>query len=64
VSVHLVDEEFDHGPVLAQSRVPVAGDDTVETLSARVLQREHLLYVETLQKIERGEIVLKGAVGP
>ena len=64
VSVHLVDEEFDHGPVLAQSRVPVAGDDTVETLSARVLQREHLLYVETLQKIERGEIVLEGAVGP
>jgi phosphoribosylglycinamide formyltransferase-1 len=43
-TVHLVDEEFDHGPVLAQTRVPVLADDTPETLAARVLKEEHILY--------------------
>ena len=57
-TVHLVDERYDHGPVIAQSRVPVMTNDTVETLSERVLEREHELYVETLWKIERGEIDL------
>jgi formyltetrahydrofolate-dependent phosphoribosylglycinamide formyltransferase len=43
VTVHLVDEEFDHGAVLAQVRVAVEPGDTPETLAARVLQQEHLL---------------------
>lgn len=42
-TVHLVDEAFDHGAVLAQVRVAVEPDDTPETLAARVLQQEHLL---------------------
>ena len=42
-TVHLVDEEFDHGAVLAQVRVAVEPGDTPETLAARVLQQEHLL---------------------
>ena len=59
-TVHLVDEEYDHGPVLAQARVPVLEGDTPDTLAARVLEQEHRLYAETLQKIASGEIVLEG----
>jgi formyltetrahydrofolate-dependent phosphoribosylglycinamide formyltransferase len=43
-TVHVVDEEFDHGPVLAQARVPVFSGDTPEMLAARVLIEEHRLY--------------------
>ena len=57
-TVHLVDERYDHGPVIAQSKVPVMSNDTLETLGGRVLEREHQLYVETLRKIGRGEIDL------
>ncbi len=42
-TVHLVDEEFDHGAVLAQVRVPVEPDDTPESLAQRVLEQEHRL---------------------
>jgi phosphoribosylglycinamide formyltransferase-1 len=58
VTIHLADEEYDQGPVLAQTVVPVREDDTAETLAARVLEREHQFYVETLQRIGRGEIDL------
>ena len=47
-SVHAVDEEFDHGPVLARMEVPVFISDTPETLAARVLEQEHLLYPKTI----------------
>lgn len=60
VTVHLVDEEYDHGDVVAQCRVPVETGDTVATLAARVLEREHAFLVETLQKIASGEIRLAG----
>ena len=43
-SVHLVDDEYDHGRVLAQARVPVLKDDTPERLAERVLKEEHKLY--------------------
>lgn len=59
-TVHLVDEIYDHGQVLAQSRVSVHSDDTPDILAARVLEQEHLLYVETLQRIATGEIALSG----
>ncbi|HSB72899.1 MAG TPA: phosphoribosylglycinamide formyltransferase [Candidatus Methylomirabilis sp.] len=58
VSVHVIDEHYDTGPILNQCRVPVEAGDTVETLSARVLTHEHRLYVETLQMISEGKIVL------
>jgi phosphoribosylglycinamide formyltransferase-1 len=57
-TVHLVDEEYDHGPVLAQREVAVMADDTPDTLAARVLEVEHALYVETLRRIANGDIVL------
>ncbi|HVO32735.1 MAG TPA: phosphoribosylglycinamide formyltransferase [Elusimicrobiota bacterium] len=47
-TVHLVDEEFDHGPILAQARVPVRAGDTPEQLAARVLEQEHRLYPKTI----------------
>ena len=58
VTVHLVDDEYDQGPILAQVEVPVLDGDTVESLRLRVLRREHELYPETLQKIATGEIEL------
>ena len=62
-TVHIVDQEFDHGPVLAQTRVPVHPGDTADLLAARVLEREHILYAETLQKIATGEIALAPYAG-
>ncbi|OGU16961.1 MAG: phosphoribosylglycinamide formyltransferase [Ignavibacteria bacterium GWB2_35_12] len=57
-TVHIVDIVYDHGRILAQKEVPVYPDDNVDTLSARVLEQEHILYPETIQKIANGEIVL------
>ena len=51
VTVHLADEEYDRGPILAQREVPVVRGDTVDSLAARVLEAEHALYVETLARI-------------
>jgi phosphoribosylglycinamide formyltransferase-1 len=49
-SVHIVDEEFDQGPVLAQERVPVLLGDTPERLAERVLEQEHRLYPRVLRE--------------
>ncbi len=59
VSVHLVDDLYDHGRVLAQCEVPVREGDTPDALAERVLREEHRLYSETLQRIAAGEIVLE-----
>ena len=50
-TVHYVDELLDHGPVILQEEVERHADDTVETLSARILELEHGLYVSALKKI-------------
>ena len=55
-TVHLVDEEYDHGRVLAQEKVPVQAGDTPEALQKRVLAAEHRLYAATLARIAAGEI--------
>ena len=44
VTAHFVDDEFDHGPRIAEWRIPVLEDDTAESLAARVLQVEHIVY--------------------
>jgi formyltetrahydrofolate-dependent phosphoribosylglycinamide formyltransferase len=44
VTVHFVDDEYDHGPVIAQWRVRVKIDDTAESLAGRVLSAEHIVY--------------------
>lgn len=53
-TVHLVDEEYDTGPILAQWPVPVLPGDTPETLAARVLRVEHRLYPAALEALIRG----------
>jgi phosphoribosylglycinamide formyltransferase 1 len=58
VSIHLVDEEYDTGPVIAQCAVPVIPGDTPETLAARVQQRERKFVVEVLTGIAEGTIHL------
>ena len=50
-TVHLVDETLDQGPIVVQRTVPVRGDDTVESLSARILAEEHKAYPEALQRL-------------
>ncbi len=50
-TVHLVDEDYDSGPILAQVRVPVRGDDTAETLEERVKVAERKLVVATLGEL-------------
>ncbi|ROL62110.1 phosphoribosylglycinamide formyltransferase [Bacteroidetes/Chlorobi group bacterium ChocPot_Mid] len=57
-TVHLVDANYDKGRILGQKKVPVLPDDTIETLAERVLQQEHVLYPEVLQKIATGEIII------
>lgn len=50
-SVHFVTAELDDGPVILQAKVPVLADDSADTLAARVLEQEHLLYPAAIQKL-------------
>jgi phosphoribosylglycinamide formyltransferase-1 len=59
-TVHFVDETLDGGPIIAQQAVPVRDDDTVETLSARILVQEHRLYPEALALVVRGDYETDG----
>jgi formyltetrahydrofolate-dependent phosphoribosylglycinamide formyltransferase len=52
-TVHLVDEKYDEGPILAQWPVPVLPSDTPETLANRVLRVEHLLYPAAVEAVAR-----------
>jgi phosphoribosylglycinamide formyltransferase 1 len=58
VTIHLVDDEYDHGAVVAQASVQVEPTDTAATLAARVQAREQTLYPEVLRKIVSGVIDL------
>ena len=55
-TVHFVDEGVDSGPIIAQTAVPVMLDDTVEALSDRILQKEHLLYPMAVQSLISEEV--------
>lgn len=57
-TVHLVDEEYDHGSILLQKSIPVDRGETPESLAAKVLQLEHELYPEALRLIAEGKILL------
>ena len=61
VTIHLVDDVYDHGPVLAQAPVSVMPGDTPESLAARVQQREQDLFPAVLQRIISNEIILDRA---
>jgi len=57
-TIHLVNEAYDEGRILVQGEVLVLPDDSVETLAARVLAREHTLQVQTLSSVVTGRIEL------
>jgi len=59
-TVHFVDEELDHGPIVLQEVVEVNDDDTAETLSTRILAKEHKAYVEAVRRVVSGKYVLDG----
>jgi len=48
-TVHVVDEECDHGPIIVQATVPVLDDDTADSLAVRILEQEHRIYVEAVR---------------
>jgi phosphoribosylglycinamide formyltransferase 1 len=58
VTVHLANEEYDKGPIIAQRVVVVREDDTVDTLEARIHEVEHILYPEVLRLFAEGRIVI------
>ncbi len=65
-TIHVVDEEYDHGPIVLQATVPVLATDTAGTLAARVLAQEHWIYpravalfAEGRAKIENGKFIVK-----
>ena len=59
-TVHLVDENLDAGPILAQAIVPVRDDDTDEALSARILTEEHRIYADAVRLILSGRYRIEG----
>ncbi|MBQ2803589.1 MAG: phosphoribosylglycinamide formyltransferase [Lachnospiraceae bacterium] len=58
VTIHRVSAEYDSGEIVAQTRVPIEAGDTVESLAARVLEREHTFLIEVIAMIAEGKIQL------
>jgi phosphoribosylglycinamide formyltransferase-1 len=59
-TVHFVDENMDHGPIIAQAPVPVLHTDTEETLKARILEQEHILFPHVLRLVAEGKVEIQG----
>ena len=59
-TVHIVDEGMDTGPIVLQAVVPVLDDDTVETLSARILAEEHRIYSEAVGLMIKDKVRVEG----
>ena len=57
-TIHFVDEGMDHGPIILQDTVPVLDDDTEDTLAARVLTKEHILYPKAIELFVDGRLEL------
>jgi len=60
VTVHFVDEQTDHGPIILQVAVPVLPDDDEERLHARVQRQEHVAYPRAIQLIAEGRVRIEG----
>jgi len=60
VTVHFVDEQYDHGPVILQEPVKVQDDDTPDTLAARVLTVEHASYWKAVEAVSSGRVRVEG----
>ena len=58
-TVHFVTPELDHGPIIAQAEVPVLPDDDEDTLAARVLAQEHVIYPQAVRSFLQGRVAMK-----
>lgn len=61
-SVHLVTSELDHGPIIAQAAVPVLVDDTPQTLAARVLAKEHVIYPRAVRWLVEDQLQIDAGI--
>ncbi len=59
-TIHFVAKEVDAGPIILQGHVPVRDDDTVDTLSERILREEHRLYPEAIRLFTEGRLRIEG----
>ena len=59
-TVHFVDEYLDSGPIIIQSAVPVLDGDTADSLSARILAQEHIIYSKAIRYIVDGRVTIQG----
>lgn len=59
-TVHFVDEELDHGPIVVQKAVQVADTDDEHTLSERILEQEHIAYTEAIRTVLDGSFAIVG----
>ncbi|MBI4211949.1 MAG: phosphoribosylglycinamide formyltransferase [Deltaproteobacteria bacterium] len=59
-TVHIVDDRVDHGPIILQSAVEVRDDDTVDALSARILEEEHRIYPQAIQLFAENRVRMEG----
>lgn len=57
-TVHYIIPALDSGPIISQAAVPILADDTADTLSARILEAEHVLYPATIRMIASGDVKL------
>ena len=59
-TVHFVDEELDHGPIIVQKAVPVLDTDNERSLAERILEQEHIAYSEAITAVLAGKFELRG----
>ena len=58
--MHIVDEDYDHGPIVLQKRVNVNPTDTPESLAERIVEVEHELYPEAIRLFAEGKVTVDG----
>ncbi|MCL2766980.1 MAG: phosphoribosylglycinamide formyltransferase [Peptococcaceae bacterium] len=59
-TVHFVDQGIDTGPIIIQAVVPVLDEDTADTLAARILEQEHQIFPEAIQRFAQGKLAITG----
>ena len=59
-TVHFVDEELDHGPIIVQRAIPVLDGDSEHSLAARILEQEHIAYTEAINIVLEGKYEIVG----
>jgi phosphoribosylglycinamide formyltransferase 1 len=59
-TVHFVDEELDHGPIVVQKTVPILDTDDEHTLARRILEQEHIAYTEAIKLVLQGKFQITG----